>query len=187
MKSLKKQTTLFLLCVSFSVLHAQNEMKPAEGYTPQIGYMVAMLEETKNAITESISALNQTETDFMFDTKANSIGALLMHVMATEAYFQVETLEGRTWTDEEKEFWGVASGLGATSKEKVKGKPITYYLELWNELRKKTLDGLKTKNDAWFASNIEEGINNHWAWFHILEHQANHMGQIAMVKNRLAK
>tara|TARA_Y100001972_G_scaffold128996_1_gene193300 strand:- start:1427 stop:1651 length:225 start_codon:yes stop_codon:yes gene_type:complete len=39
----------------------------------------------------------------------------------------------------------------------------------------------------WFAANIDEGVNNHWVWFHVLEHSANHMGQIALVKNRLPK
>ncbi|MGK2862936.1 MAG: hypothetical protein ACSLE0_13455 [Chitinophagaceae bacterium] len=46
----------------------------------------------------------------------------------------------------------------------------------------KTLAGLKAIDDAWFAARIDESMNNHWAWFHILEHQANHMGQIALVK-----
>ena len=76
--------------------------------------------------------------------------------------------------------------LRNTSNGRIKRQePITYYLNLWNEVRKKTLEGLKTKNDEWFASAIDAGINNHWVWFHVLEHSANHMGQIALVKNRL--
>ncbi|WP_019668837.1 DUF664 domain-containing protein [Eudoraea adriatica] len=58
-------------------------------------------------------------------------------------------------------------------------------MDLWDQVRKETLEGFKTKDDAWFAANIDEGVNNHWAWFHILEHSANHMGQIALVKSRL--
>lgn len=102
--------------------------------------------------------------------------------MTTEAYTQVETLEERTWTDEEIEFWIIAAGLGAESRDKLKGKPIKYYLDQWDQVREKTLKGLKAKDDAWFAATIDESMNYHWAWFHILEHQANHMGQIAMVK-----
>ncbi len=185
MKSLNKNAALLILCFSLSLVNAQYEIKPEIGYTPQIGLMVDMLEELKDQLTEDIRDLDQAETDYLFDDKANSIGAMIMHLVATEAYFQVETLEERTWTEEEGEFWTIAGGLGAESRDKLKGKPIKYYLDQWDQVRKKTLKGLKTKDDAWFAANIDENMNNHWAWFHVLEHQANHMGQIAMVKKRL--
>ena len=55
------------------------------------------------------------------------------------------------------------------------------------EADKKTLEKLKTKDDDWFASNIEEGLNYHYIWYHVMEHSANHMGQIATIKNRLPK
>jgi uncharacterized damage-inducible protein DinB len=166
-------------------LQAQYIIEPAEGYSTQIGIMVEMLEDLKARISANVQDLSQRQTDYMIDEKGNSIGALLMHIMATEAYTQVETLEGRNWTAEEAAFWNAAGELGAVSRAKIKGKPITYYLELWDEVRAKTLDGLKQRDDAWFASMIEEGMNYHWAWFHVLEHTANHMGQIASVKNRL--
>lgn len=187
MKSLKKNATLLILFFSLSFVNAQYEIKPEKGYTPQIGVMVNMLKDLKNRITELTRDLDQAETDYLFDDKANSIGALIMHLVSTEAYYQVETLEGLTWTDEEAEFWGVAGGLGEKTRDKIKGKPIKYYLDLWDQVRKKTLEGLKAKDDAWFASSIDEGVNNYWVWFHVLEHSANHMGQIALVKNRLTK
>ncbi len=185
MKSLKTNTLVLALCFSFSLMNAQYEIKPEQGYTPQIGIMVDMLEELKHRIVEDVKDLTQVETDYLFDERANSIGALIMHLAATEAYYQVETLEERKWTTEEKKFWGIAGSLGKESREKLKGKPIKYYLDLWQEVREKSLKGLKGKDDAWFAANIDEGINNHWAWFHVMEHQANHMGQIASIKNRL--
>ena len=82
---------------------------------------------------------------------------------------------------------GLAGELNAETREKLKGYPIQHYLDLWEEVRKKTLAGLKTKDDAWFASSLEEGINYHYIWYHVMEHSANHMGQIALVKNRLDK
>ncbi|MFH6603114.1 DinB family protein [Maribacter algicola] len=146
-----------------------------------------MLEDLKKRITEEVKDLDQSQTDFEFDENANSIGALVMHLVATEAYYQIETLEGRQWTEEEREHLGVGGELNDKSKKVLKGKPIRHYLDLWDEIREKTLAGLKTKDDKWFSSNIEEGINYHWVWYHVMEHQANHMGQIALVKNRLPK
>ena len=185
MKSIKRNAALLILCFSISLANAQYEIKPEKGYTPQIGLMVDMLEDLKDRITAITRDLDQAETDYLFDDEANSIGALIMHLVATEAYCQVETLEERSWTNEEVEFWGVATGLGEKYRDKLTGKPIKYYLDLWGQVREKTLEGLKSKDDEWFATNIDENMNYHWAWFHILEHTANHMGQIAMVKNRL--
>ena len=45
-------------------------------------------------------------------------------MVATESYTRVETLEERSWPDEETEFWGIAGGLGDESRDKLKGKPI---------------------------------------------------------------
>ncbi len=187
MKSIKKNAALLILCFSLSLVNAQYEIKPEKGYTPQIGIMVDMLEEIKERITEIARDLDQAETDYLFDDKANSIGAIIMHLVANESYYQVESLQERSWTEKEEEFWGVAGDLGEKSRDLLKGKPIKYYLDLWDQVRKKTLEGLKAKDDEWFAASIDEGLNNHYVWFHVLEHSANHMGQIALVKNRLPK
>ncbi|MFK7813789.1 MAG: DinB family protein [Maribacter sp.] len=182
-----KHTLLTLLFLTTILTSAQYEIKPVEGYSPNIGLIVAMLEDLKVRITDQVKDLNQAETDFEFDENANSIGALVMHLISTEAYFEIETLEGRQWSEEEKERLGFAGGLNEESKLKLKDKPIQHYLDLWNEVRQKTLAGLKTKDDDWFASEVDDGMNYHWAWYHVMEHQANHMGQIALVKNRLPK
>lgn len=146
-----------------------------------------MLEDLKIRITKEVEMLTLEQTDFLFDKKANSIGALIMHLAATESYYQVETLEDRAWTAEESNFWEIPSGLGSASRKKYKGKPIHYYLELWNQVREKTLSGLQLKDDEWFQSKIEANLNYHWVWYHVMEHQANHMGQIALVKKDLLK
>lgn len=174
---------IFLYLLSFQG-YAQYEINPAEGYTPHIGAMVSMLEDIKSRITAQVQDLNQAQTDFLFDDNANSIGSLIMHLAATEAYYQVETLEGRPWDASEEAFWSTSIELGDASRAALKDKPISYYLNIWDDVRQKTLEGLKEKDDDWFASSVDENMNYHFAWYHILEHQANHMGQIALVKNR---
>lgn len=185
MKASKNHYFLFICFLASTLLHSQYKIIPEPGYSPQIGIMVDMLEELKDRITAEVQNLSQEQTDYLIDEQANSIGAMVMHLVATESYYQVETLEARQWTDEEAQLLQLAGGMGPESREELKGKPIQYYLDLWDEVRKKTLAGLKERDDTWFASDIEEGINHHWAWFHVLEHMAAHMGQIALVKKRL--
>lgn len=187
MNHVKKYIFIIATGLVFSFGYSQGEMKPVDGYSPQIGLMVYMLEDLKSRITEQVKDLNQTETDFLFDKDANSIGALIMHLVSTEVYYQVQTLEGRPWTEEEQNRLGMAGELNENVKNILKGKPIQHYLDLWDEVRQKSLEGLKTKDDAWFLSQIDEGINNQYVWYHVMEHSANHMGQIATIKNRLPK
>ncbi|MEM9929101.1 MAG: DUF664 domain-containing protein [Bacteroidota bacterium] len=174
-----------LILVPFT-LSAQNIIKPAKGYSPQIGSTVMMLEDLKRRVTNSVINLNQTETDFLLDDKANRIGALVLHLAATEAYYQAYTFEGRGFNAAEAKKWSVALELGAPAKRELVGKPIRYYLDLWDEVRKKTLKLLKTKDDKWFASKVTgSSMNNHWAWYHVMEHQANHVGHIRLIAERV--
>ncbi len=182
-----KLTIPILLFFSMMSANSQYTMKPAEGYSEQIGLMVYMLEDLKSRITNQVRDLDQLQTDFVYDEDANSIGALIMHLVSTEVYYQAETLEGKPWSKEERKHLELAGDLNTASKKMFQGKPIKHYLDLWDEVRKKSLEGLKTKDDAWFMSSPEEGFNYQWVWYHVMEHSAAHMGQIATIKNRLPK
>lgn len=126
----KKGVLLIALCLTFSSAHAQGEMKPVEGYSTQIGLMIYMLEDLKTRITDQVKDLNQSETDFLYDKDANSIGSLIMHLVSTEVYYQTQTLEGHSWTEEEQNRLGMAGELNEITKNILKGKPIQQYLNL---------------------------------------------------------
>ncbi|PZX53978.1 uncharacterized protein DUF664 [Algoriphagus ratkowskyi] len=182
-----------LFIVAFAVLSSslsfgQNTLNPPKGYDHDTGNMVSMLENLRARIIYSTQELNQEQTDFLLDDKANRIGAMIMHLAATEVYYQAYTFEGRGFNEEEKEKWENALNLGDEARSELVGKPIQYYLDIWSQVRQKTLDTLKEKDDKWFAKLAKGGqFDNHWAWFHVMEHQANHMGQINMLKSRLPK
>jgi len=175
--------TIVFILVSTISTEAQT-IKSEKGYSTQIGNMVSMLEDLKSRITRRIANLNQEETDFLLDKDANRIGALIYHLAATEKYYQLYTFENRGFNKEEKK-WATALSLGENARGLLKDKPINYYLDIWNEVRKETMRLLKTKDDKWFEAKVKgSNMNNHWAWYHVMEHQANHMGQIALISSR---
>ncbi len=164
----------------------QNIISSPKGYTPQIGATVSMLEDLKERVTRSVQGLSTAETDFLMDEDANRIGALIFHLAATEKYYQVYTFENRGFSREERKQWNMPLNLGDRARDEIKGKPISYYLDIWDEVRKETLRLLKTKDDIWFDAMVSgSSMNNHWAWYHVMEHQANHMGQIRMMTKRI--
>lgn len=164
----------------------QNIIKQEKGYTPNIGVVVSMLDDLKRRVTRSVVNLSTDETDFLLDDDANRIGAMILHLAATEAYYQKFTIENRRFTGEEAAKWNVAQNLGAPARETLKGQPIQYYLDIWDKVREETHSLLKTKDDEWFAEKVNgSSMNNHWAWYHVMEHQANHMGQIRFILGRM--
>jgi hypothetical protein len=161
---------------------------PVEGFSPQIGTLVTMLNNLSTRVENSVKLLNMQETDHMMDDKANTIGALIMHLAAAEAYYQVYTFENREFNEEEKQKWEVALNLGEEARQKFKGHDIEYYLAIYKDVRKKTIEELRKRNDEWLAQ-VRPGsdINNHFCWFHVMEHQSSHLGQILLMKKRLPK
>ncbi|MDC6363638.1 MULTISPECIES: DinB family protein [Flavobacteriaceae] len=161
---------------------------PHEGYSPQIGSLVAMMENLKERVINIVKEMSQDQIDHLWDENANSIGALIFHLAAAEKYYQVMTFENRTFNKEEIAFWQAALDLDEQGRSKIKGHDVLYYLELYENVRAHTLEELHKRDDEWLLHTPPGSImNNHYSWFHVMEHQAGHLGQIKMLKKRLPK
>jgi hypothetical protein len=165
---------------------------PVKGYSPQIGTLVSMLNYNRSTVINSVKKMTMAQLDHLHDEHANTIGALIMHLGATDKFYQINTFEGRQeFNEEEKKVWGSAMELGDEGRKNIKGKEVSYYLDMINEVRAKTLDELKKKDDKWLMaidpewSKPGEPLNTYWKWFHVCEHESNHRGQIAFLKSRL--
>ncbi|WP_346882756.1 DUF664 domain-containing protein [uncultured Algibacter sp.] len=160
----------------------------AEGASPQIGAMISMLEDLKSRVERQVMNMSQYEIDYLHDKKANRIGALIMHLAAAEAYYQVFTFQGRSFNEEEKKKWSMALNLGEDARKKFKNHDVQYYLDIYNEVRAKTIEELKKRNDKWFEEiQPSYGLSNHYCWFHVMEHQSSHLGQILFLQKRIPK
>jgi uncharacterized damage-inducible protein DinB len=102
--------------------------------------------------------------------------------------YQVVSFEKRNFNDEEKKKWSAALSLDEGGRLELKGHAVDYYLNEYKAVRKKTLEELAKRNDEWLAQRLFKwGMNNHYAWFHVMEHQSSHLGQVLMLKKRLPK
>ncbi|GGH77237.1 putative damage-inducible protein DinB [Pullulanibacillus pueri] len=161
-----------------------------EGYTENIGSLVSMLTHSRKVTLSEIADLTPYDLDFLSDEKGNTIGALLLHIAAIEAVHQVISFEKRDFTDEEYAKWGTALTLGEKARREIKGFSGNYYLSQLSEVRKKTLQILQTKTDEWLLeeSYWPNGVayNNYYLWFHVMEDEINHRGQIRTLKRLIA-
>jgi hypothetical protein len=169
-----------------------NIIGPKPGYSPQIGTLVSMLTWMRSMVLESVKGLSQKDLDWLLDNKANTIGALLLHLAATETYYQFNTLDGmawRSWPDAIKQKWDPAMGLGDEGRQKIKGNGLDYYLNILHDAREKSLAEFRKRDDNWLMS-VDKGwpwgpTNNYCKWFHVCEHESNHNGQIKLLAKRL--
>lgn len=163
-----------------------NYIGPLEGYSQQIGTLITMLNNLKERIEYTVVDLSQAELDFIIDEEANSIGALLAHLIATEKLYQIITFEQRDPSGDEMSILNDAMELGDEGRKNLKGIDVKKYLEAFTEARLKTMELLKEKDDEWLAK-IPNGssVSNFFSWFHVMEHQSSHLGQILLLKKRI--
>ena len=64
-----------------------NLIGPKSGYSPHVGTIVTMLTWMELAVLGPTRGLKQPDLDFLFDKNANTIGALMLHLAATEVLY----------------------------------------------------------------------------------------------------
>lgn len=169
-----------------------NVFGPRQGYSPQIGTFVSQLTWMRHAVVGPVTGITQPQLDWLFDANANSIGALLLHLAATETYYQMNTFQAApwdSWSADVKAKWDPAMNLGDAGRKTIKGHDLPFYLAQLQETRQRSLAEFKKRDDAWFMAVDEKWYwgptNNYCKWFHVCEHESHHAGQIDLLLKRM--
>jgi hypothetical protein len=169
-----------------------NVIGPKAGFSPHIGTLVSMMNWMRMIVLSPVQKMTVEQLDYLHDARANTIGALLLHLAATEKYYQLHTFERKewgTWDDTIKKQWDIPMRLGAKARETIKGNDLNYYLNILKETREHTISEFKKRDDKWLLAVDKEWswgpTNNYCKWFHVCEHESNHNGQIKWIKSRL--
>ncbi len=74
---------------------SENVLGPRPGYSPMIGTFVSQLTwmREQNGVLNHTKGLTQADLDVLFDANANTIGALMLHLAATEVYYGMHTFQ----------------------------------------------------------------------------------------------
>jgi len=187
-----------LACSAQTTLAADNEsvnfIGPKKGYSPQVGTLVSMMTWMRKTILSPVRDLSVKELDYLQDENANSIGAMLWHLAATERFYQLNTFDGKSWGDwpekDDKEF-SIAMSLGDAGRSTLKGHDLAFYLEKLERVRAYSLQELAKRDDEWLLKVDTNWMwtyptNNYCKWFHVVEHESNHNGQIKFIKSRIS-
>lgn len=169
-----------------------NIIGPKKGYSPQIGTLVSMMTWMRSTVLHSVNGMSPKDLDFLIDNNANSIGALLLHLAATDAFYHAITFGGlsmKELPESFKEKWGMPMELGDPARKGIKGHDLDYYLNILHETREQTFAEFRKRDDNWLMVVDKEWpwgpTNNYCKWFHVCEHESNHNGQIKFLRKRI--
>jgi uncharacterized damage-inducible protein DinB len=168
-----------------SRLHKISELP---GFSPNIGRLVSMMNYVRWTTLEAVQGLTTEQLDYQQDGKSNSIGALLRHMAAVESVYYILSIEKRKLSESDLQRWEAALKLGVGSRN-IQGYTLEEHIACLNDVRSRTLEGLKQKTDEWLSleAPIDDTrtLNNHWSWFHVFEDEINHRGQIRILRKSL--
>jgi len=133
-----------------------NVLGPRTGFSPQIGTRISMLTWMLGTIPSTVNGLTQAQLDPLVDAKANTIGALLLHLAATETYYRLHTFDGMKWGA-----WPRATG------------------EKWDAME--LGDAGRQVDESWPWGPT----NSYCNWLHVCEHMSHNGGQIACMRSRV--
>lgn len=159
---------------------------PRESFTPKVGLLVSMLANARYYLQTVTRDLTIENLDSRPDNAPNSIGALLAHLTAAETLFQCMTFENRQFNEEETAYWIDVFKLRACDRNQ--GRSLDSYMQELDEIRKKTLVGMRERDDTWLESPKDifgHAGNIHYYWFHYLQDEVRHTGQITMMRKHM--
>lgn len=166
------------------------KIQEIEGYPSQIGHLISSMNYARITTFDAVKDMSISDLDFLLDEKANTIGMLLLHIASVEFEFHKIIVEKRELTEVELDCWRPAVELGDLGREKIKGNPLEFYIEHLAEVRKKTLEDFLKLKDTWLYEESDfwddKKANNYFKWFHVVEEEIHHRGQIRFLRKRIS-
>jgi len=163
---------------------------PLADFAPRVGLYLAQMEDVRQRTKRYVEGLTAEQLAWHPQPNVESIGTLLLHIAAVERSWIGEDIERRPMGEE----WMIGFPI-RFSIPQISGKPVAYFFEQLDAVRAETHAALArlTDDDLPRAISPLEGGSTpeqytiEWILYHLVEHEAHHKGQIAVMKRLLPK
>ena len=154
-----------------------------------VGLWYSQLKEVRKNLIDRVKAFEMELLDFTPDPKkVESIGTLLFHIAGVEWSWIFEDIDHKEMDMEE---WKHAFPLRSwTNIDQINGKEIAFYLDLLEKVRTQVYERLKSLANAQLtdlAGAEEQKVTIEWIFFHLIEHESLHIGQISLLRRLYQK
>ena len=171
---------------------ASHILTPHPGLSTGIGYYLSGMEEVRGQVVEAIKSIPNDVVGKPAFLGAHSIGGLALHIGEAEWFWIQMVVSGHKLTDEDKKaaYWDVLDDPDGVARN---GYTTDFCLREIENIRNKTRDVLFGKNDSDLdrlisferrGETTEHSLR--WILHHLIDHEAQHKGQILMLKRLMA-
>lgn len=167
-------------------------IEPAEGLAPQVGLLFGGMGEVRAQLREAVESLSDEALARRSVAGCHSIGALVLHIGEAEWYWMNCVVAGRELTREDRKavYWDALERERAGRETVPEGMTARRCLDIIDELRERTtratLAALGDEDlERVFTKRRREGTRQYtlrWILHHLIDHEAQHKGQILMLK-----
>jgi uncharacterized damage-inducible protein DinB len=164
---------------------------PVANEEPEIGRWLWALEDVRSKLLERLDGISQTMLDARIEG-STSIGSLLYHIASVEAGWLHYDILGTSLPPEIETLFPVEPWSEDGVLTHIEGQSIDEHLHRLSTVRQVFLSHFKpiTLTD-WHTprANAEEGydVTPEWVVYHLIEHEAQHRGQIFQQLRQLGK
>ncbi len=163
-------------------------LKPAEGFSPAIGFFVSGMEEVRGQLQWAVEGMTEQQLGLRAVPGAHSIAALVLHIGEAEWWWMQCNVSGHKLTTEDRQapYWDVLKNPDSFASKLYSAQ---FCLDEIAKIRKQTRDLLASFNDddleRIFSFERRGELHEHslrWILHHLIDHEAQHKGQILMLK-----
>ncbi|HEX5888370.1 MAG TPA: DinB family protein [Pyrinomonadaceae bacterium] len=170
----------------------QRVLTPHPGLSTGIGYYLSGMEEVRSQLVDAVKDIPDDLIGKPAFLGAHSIGGLVLHIGEAEWFWMQMVVSGRQLTDEIRKapYWDILDDVEAVARN---GYSAAFCLAEIEKIRNQTRDVLFSYSDK----DLERIIhferpdkptehNLRWILHHLIDHEAQHKGQILMLKRLMA-
>jgi len=162
------------------------------GLSTGIGYYLSGMEEVRGQLTAAVKTIPDDLIGKPAFLGAHSIGGLVLHIGEAEWFWMKMVVSGQELTDEVKNasYWDILDDLERVARN---GYTAEFCLSEIERIRNQTRDVLFSYNDKDLERIITferrgqaTEYNLRYILHHLIDHEAQHKGQIFMLKRLMA-
>ena len=165
---------------------------PHPGLSTGIGYYLAGMEEVRSQIAAAVKDIPDDLIGKPPFLGSHSIGGLVLHIGEAEWFWMQMVVSGHQLTDEDKNapYWDILDDVERVARNGYSGE---FCLKEAEKIRNQTRDVLFSYNDkdleriiSFERNGKTSEYNLRWILHHLIDHEAQHKGQIFMLKRLMA-
>ena len=164
---------------------------PAVGLASGIGFYLSGMDEVREQLHEAVLGVPIADIGRRAFPGAHSIGALVLHIGESEWFWMQCVLTGHKLTEEDTRVpcW---DALKDPERVAIRSYSAEFCLNEAAQIRQQTRASLAAVNDddlerifsfTWTGTTQEQSLR--WILHHLIDHEAQHKGQILMLKRML--